>query len=318
MLFRFWQFLKLKNDSINRIPRIQEHILNRLDNDLKSVKINVGQLQAGLNNLKSSIDNLHEVEFQVFSQWGDDGIIQYLANKIHFPNRTFIEFGVENYQESNTRFLLLNNDWSGFVIDGSKENIDFVKNDPISWACDLHAHAEFITKENINALLKIPPFNSEIGILSIDIDGNDYWVWEAISTVSPVLVIAEFNSIFGKNTKWTIPYDPSFFRTSKHASNCYYGASLGALNFLAEKKGYTLVGCNSKGNNAYFIRNDKMVSAIRAKTVEEAYVESKFREAYVNGERISGRDRIKLLEGLEVYDIESSTIIKINPHFVQY
>jgi hypothetical protein len=159
--------------------QVQEIRHYQLD-DLKSAKINLGQIQAGLNNQKQFISNLSEVEFQVFSQWGDDGIIQYLINKIDIPHKTFIEFGVEDYRESNTRFLLINNNWTGYVIDGSSEHIDFIKSDTISWACELHAKASFITRDNINDLLKIPGFNKEVGILSIDIDGNDYWIWNTI------------------------------------------------------------------------------------------------------------------------------------------
>ncbi len=253
----------------------------------------------------------------MFSQWGDDGIIQYLIEKISIPNKTFIEFGVENYTESNTRFLLVNNNWTGFVLDGSKENINYIKNEIISWSNELYAEAAFITAENINELLNIPPFDPEIGILSIDVDGNDYWIWKAIDCIKPVIVIVEYNSLFGKNTTWTIPYDPKFVREEKYSSILYFGASLKSLAILAEQKGYAFIGSNSSGNNAYFIRKDK-IGNFKVKTVNEGYVLSKFRETLINGERISGKNRIKLIEGLDVIDTVTGTASKIAFSSIEY
>ena len=123
-------------------------------------------------------DNIQEAEFKVFSQFGDDGIIQYLVNRVEIPagRRRFIEFGVENYRESNTRFLLLNNNWSGLILDGSAENINSIKNDQIYWKHELTAVHSFIDRDNINELIAANGFAGEVGILSIDIDGNDYWI----------------------------------------------------------------------------------------------------------------------------------------------
>src|SRR5687767_11515119 len=183
----------------------RDELIAQPPNDLNNPKVNLGQMQAYLNSQRGSIRSLHEVEFQVFSQWGDDGIIQYLISKIDIPNKTFIEFGVENYKESNTRFLLINNNWSGLVIDGSKNNIDFIKQDIISWGFDIHAKHAFITKENINELLSEfinKGYDSEIGLLSIDIDGNDYWIWNEIKVVNPIIVVVEYNAVFGAENAW--------------------------------------------------------------------------------------------------------------------
>lgn len=203
------------------------------------------------------------------------------------------------------------------MIDGSAENVRFIKDDVVCWACELYAEAAFITAENINTLLQKPGFDPEIGILSIDIDGNDYWVWKAIDCLNPVLIIVEYNSLFGMNTSWTVPYDPSFVRSEKHSSILYYGASLRALYLLAEEKGYDFIGCNSKGNNAYFLRKDKS-SPFKIKSVEQGYVLSKFRETVIDGERISGKDRIRQIEGLEVVDIVTEQKIKIDTSLIQY
>ena len=170
-----------------------------------------------------------ESEFRVFSQWGEDGIIQFLLQHVPIKRPLFIEFGVENYIESNTRFLLTNNQWSGIVIDGSDENIEYIKRDPIYWAANLKAVSAFITKDNINELITQNGITGDIGILSIDIDGNDYWVWKAIDCVSPSIIICEYNSLFGPVAEVTTPYDPAFVRDTALFSKVYYGASISAL-----------------------------------------------------------------------------------------
>jgi hypothetical protein len=280
-------------------------------NDIKKDKILLGKIMSRLNSQLSGVKNLNEVEFQVYSQWGDDGIIQYLINKLDIPHKTFIEFGVENYKESNTRFLLINDNWSGMVIDGSEENVKFIREDLLSWGYELYAKAAFITKDNINNLLSeflSFGYDKEIGILSVDIDGNDYYVWDAITVVNPVIVIAEYNSVFGSDKPWSVPYDPSFVRTNAHASKLYYGSSLMSLCDLAEKKGYRFVGCNLAGNNAYYIRNDK-VKDLPVVTLEKGFIASKFREYKGTEEqRPSGVKRLDVIKGMPVYNTRTNKI----------
>jgi hypothetical protein len=164
-------------------------------------------------------------EFKVSSQNGEDGIIQFLVDNVHIENPIFIEFGIQDYTESNTRFLLTNNNWSGLVIDGDQDNIDYVIKDRIYWQYNLKAVEAFITKDNVNDLFRKNGLQGEIGLLSIDIDGNDYWVWQAIDSVNPAIVVAEYNHRFGPEKAVTVPYDEKFFRTEAHYSNVYFGAS---------------------------------------------------------------------------------------------
>ena len=251
-----------------------------------------GQLQANIHKIQESLGriesrqlqavsdkSLNANEFRVFSQWGEDGIIQFLLNYIKIERQIFVEFGVQNYTESNTRFLLSNNNWAGLVIDGSKENINFIKQDPIYWQHNLKAVHAFIDKDNINHLIAENGIKGEIGLLSIDIDGNDYWIWQAIDVVNPAIVIVEYNYRFGKDKAVTIPYDEKFIRNKAHYSMIYYGASLKALCLLAQKKGYVFVGSNSAGNNAFFVRQDLKPDYIKEMTVEDGYRIAQFRES---------------------------------------
>src|ERR1700722_1664225 len=162
--------------------------------------------------------DLAGAEFRTFSQWGEDGILQHLLRHVAVSKRIFVEFGVENYTESNTRFLLLNNNWAGLIIDGSSKNIDFIKNDEIYWRHNLKAEHAFVTRETINDLIRRNGISGEIGLLSIDIDGNDYWVWEAIDVVLPSVVVVEYNARFGPHKAVTVPYDAGFVRSSAHHS----------------------------------------------------------------------------------------------------
>lgn len=260
------------------------------------------------------LDNIADAEFRVFSQWGEDGIIQYLLSKIPISNKVFLEFGVEDYRESNTRFLLMNNNWSGLVIDCDRQNVARIKASNLYWRNDLTAECEFITRENINLVIEKAGFRGDIGLLSIDIDGNDYWVWEAIDIISPRIVVIEYNNVFGKERAVTIPYRPDFDRARAHYSNIYYGASLAAICKLAGKKEYAFAGSNSTGSNAFFVRAD-VAQNIKEMNCSNGYVESKVREARdPNGKLLfpSKEKRNELIKDLFVLDVDSDELILIS------
>jgi hypothetical protein len=219
-------------------------------------------------------------------------------------NETFIEFGVENYEESNTRFLMLNNNWRGMVLDGCGADIRAIQKDPIYWQYDLQAKAAWITRENIDTLLSQSGFSPDVGLLSIDIDGNDYWIWEAIQSIRPRIVLVEYNGLF-KLAPVAVPYRDDFHRTSAHHSNLYYGSSLAALHSLARKKGYVLVGSNFWGHNAFFVRSD-IAGEFKSLEPREAYIASKFRESRDLSGNLTyarGDDRVKLIEHLPVVNV---------------
>lgn len=222
---------------------------------------------------------LRAAEFQAFSQWGEDGILQHLLRLVPVSKKVFVEFGVENYTEANTRFLLVKDNWTGLVIDGSRQNIDYIRRNDISWRFNLKAEQAFITRENINNLIRRSEISGEIGVLSIDIDGNDYWVWEAIDVITPSVVIVEYNHRFGAERAVTIPYSADFQRSKAHYSNIYYGASLAALCTLGRKKGYAFVGCNSAGNNAFFVRSQVKPDFLPEISPANGFVGGRFRES---------------------------------------
>ncbi|WP_181956846.1 hypothetical protein [Bradyrhizobium symbiodeficiens] len=222
--------------------------------------------------------DLAGAEFKVSSQWGEDGIIEHLVRHVPIERRIFVEFGVQDYREANTRFLLAHRNWSGLVMDGSTDNVAAIRRDDLYWRSNLKAESLFITAENINEAIASHGVRGDIGLLSIDIDGNDYWVWRAIDCISPRIVVAEYNALFGSNLAVSVPYDPAFQRHRAHPSNLYWGCSLAAWYHLAAEKGYALVGCNTAGNNAFFVRRD-VLGALPEKGAGEAFRPAKFRES---------------------------------------
>jgi len=248
----------------------------RLQQQVDRLQLAVGRIEAAA--IARAGGDLPAHELSVFSQWGEDGIIAYLLARVPIDRPWFVEFGVEDYREANTRFLLMTRNWRGLVIDGSEAHVRTIREDDVSWRHDLTARCAFVTRDNINALISEAGFMGDIGLLSIDIDGNDYWVWEAIDVVSPRIVVAEYNSLWGAQRALTVPYDAAFVRTQKHHSNLYYGASIAALARLGAAKGYSLVGGNSAGNNAFFVRDD-VRGDLAVMSPETAYRRAAFREA---------------------------------------
>lgn len=285
-----------------------------LPSKIDSLQRSAGRIEKKLNEISAkNVSELKDFEFQVYSQWGEDGIIQYLIGKIEIPNKIFIEFGVEDYRESNTRFLLQNDNWSGLVMDASEKHIQRIKSDPIYWRYNIKAECCFIDRDNINEIIKRNGILGDIGILSVDIDGNDYWIWEAIDCISPRIVICEYDSLLGSAKAVTTPYDRTFHRSSAHYSFLYGGASIKALCILAEKKGYILAGSNSAGLNLFFLRKD-IVGDIKPVSPEKAYIKAKFRNSRDENGKLSYLnldDGRKLIGDLPVFDVEENKEIKI-------
>lgn len=260
---------------------------------------------------KGASSSLHEVEFRVYSQWGDDGIIQWLTSRLPSLPKRFVEFGVEDYSESNTRFLMVNNNWAGLVMDGSEANIARLRARKWFWRHDLTAIACFVTRENVDLMIYDWATNADIGLLHIDVDGNDYWLWDAVKCTSPSIVIMEYNAVFGDDRAITIPYAPDFRRHAAHYSGQYAGASLAALTYLGNEKGYGLIGTNSAGNNAYFVRKNLISGDLREVDVATAFVRPNFRESRDRRNRLdylTYEQRRALIRGLPVLNVVTGQV----------
>lgn len=262
---------------IRAIRKIMSILFSR-NEDRDFFKLNFGQIKL-IEMKKKYKENLpiNSYEFQSFSQFGEDGIIQYLINNIDIKKNFFFEFGVENYKEANTRFLLENNNWSGAIIDSNENFINLIKSYDCYWKYDLKVKKSFITAENINQLIIELEIPKELGLLSIDIDGNDYWVWKAINSIEPSIVIIEYNARFGPKESVTIPYKENFSRKGSQYPNIYFGCSLSALYKLGKSKGYSLVATNLNGNNAFFIKTE-LLKNLKEFNPEECFNKNTFSE----------------------------------------
>ena len=191
-------------------------------------------------------------------------------------------------------------------MDGSAENMSRLRRRPWFWRHDLEARACFLTRENVDQAIASWTGNDEVGLLHIDVDGNDYWLWDAISSVVPGIVVMEYNAVLGAERALSVPYKPDFRRLAAHHSGQYFGASLAALAHLANLKGYALVGCNGAGNNAYFVRREWIGNEIREVSVQEAYSAPTFRDSRNSQGHLDFRDlagRQSTIRGMPMIDV---------------
>jgi hypothetical protein len=253
--------------------------LTQLTQKLESASESLGRIETR-QTATIPVDQWDQMGFAVTSQFGEDGFLQHLVRQIPISDKSFIEFGVEDYKQSNTRFLLQNNRWRGLILEGDSNCIDTIQQDSLYWWRDLTAISAFVTTENVNKLFESQNFIGDIGLLSIDIDGNDYWIWDAVTVVQPRIVSVEYNYRFGPTLSAAVPYDPAFYKRDAHPSRIYYGSSLRALAGLADEKGYDLVGCSDGGVNAFFVRRDVRPESLPRRGVAEAFRVGQHAEVY--------------------------------------
>lgn len=201
--------------------------------------------------LNAKMVNLYE--HTDFSQCGEDGIIHEIFHRIGTKHRTFVEIGCSNGFQNNTTRLLATG-WRGVWIEQDKKRVDEIRVTFKEFIDNfrLKIQHEFVTKENIENIFIKSGVDTKFDLLSIDIDGNDYWIWKALQRYKPRVVVIEYNATFGSSLEWVIDYNPSYVwdGTNNH------GASLKSLELLGKSLGYTLVACSFSGVNAFFVRDD--------------------------------------------------------------
>ena len=200
--------------------------------------------------------NLWDAEVKIYSQFGEDGILDFLCKKMNLSKPKILEIGAGNFQECNSRWLAESRNASVFAIDGRGDLDEKIANSELRWKNHLYSKQIWVTPDNIQSLL-IEATNSmgNIDIFSIDLDGNDYWILEKAILNDVKICIVEYNPLFGFSQEVTISRDDQFNRSTKHFSWLYFGASLKAYLSLMGSKGFTFVGTNRVGNNAFFVEN---------------------------------------------------------------
>jgi len=237
---------------------------------------------------------LDRYEYSWLSQNGEDGVIRYLFDQIGYKSRWFLEFGFGAVQCNSLRLMMFE-DFSGLLMDGSSENVDFfnytAKHFDIDRVCAVQT---FVTRGNLQPLVQDNGVPRDIDFLSLDVDGNDYWFWQELDCVSPRVVCIEYNAGLGPDLSLTVPYADDFERYAKHASGFFHGASLTALESLGKRKGYYLIGCDLSGTNAFFLRGDVTIEAVPALTAREAF------RPHANwlGRGISEAEQLEILQSM--------------------
>jgi hypothetical protein len=309
-------FIKKIVRAINkRFQNSKVFYTNEIKQEIDHLKVLSAKSNIEINRTKTTL-NIEDYEFKVFSQFGEDGIINFLIEKtkIQQDEKYFIEFGVGDYTECNSKFLLINNYWNGLVIEGDYNSFIKIKNSQYCWKYGLKVINKWIKNNNIKQIIEENIEQKKIGLLSIDIDGNDYWIWKEINNINPIILIIEWNSLFGKKENITIPYDEKFVREEKHFSGQYWGASISALAALGKKKGYSLIGSNSAGNNLFFVRSDRKQNLVE-RLPREAYRKQIFSDSRDKNKKLNflnNSSKIKQIENLEVLDLEKNQLIKIS------
>lgn len=201
------------------------------------------------------LPSFDEVGFRCCSQFEEDGILLYIFSLIGTVNKTAVEICAGNGIECNTSNLIINHGWQGFLFDGDRKNVEignkFYLNNKDTFLWPPQFKNVWITAENVNSILKNAGVNGEIDLLSLDIDGMDYWVWKALDFIKPRVVVCETHGIIDATKSITVPYNPNF----KIEIPDYHSASLAAMTKLGNQKGYRLVGSHRYGFNAFFVRN---------------------------------------------------------------
>jgi len=217
----------------------------------------------------NNIPKLTDTGFKVFSQFEEDGKLLFMFCVIGMDNKQFIEIGSNDGVNSNCANLFFNFGWYGLFIDSDKWNIkrgkNFYTKYPNPWQYKPTFVCEKATRENINQLISNHGFSGDVALLSIDIDGEDYWIWDAITVINPKVVVMETHNEFGLNNI-VVPYQSTY--PKKHPA--YHGASPVAMAKLANKKGYRLVGANELGFNFIFIKNgiaDTLIPEVSVESV---------------------------------------------------
>lgn len=279
---------------INKLRAMWGNILN---NSFSLSKIEQILIHSKIEEIKQESryqDNRNLILFgyKIYSQNDEDGIIHEIFNRVGLTNKVFVEFGVGDGLENNTLALLFE-EWSGLWIEGSIQSVNKIRENFKSVISDgrLKVVNSFITIDNIDALISSVIQEKEVDLLSVDIDGNDFNVLDAIKCISPRVIVLEYNAKFRPHISYCMKYNAS--HVWNHDDN--FGASLKYLELELSNKGYCLVGCGLAGVNAFFVRNDLVRNEfIQPFTAEIHYEPARY---YLSGYPSGHKPSYKTLAG---------------------
>jgi hypothetical protein len=285
-IYRFVKYLFTSHSSNFHDLKFLHNLWLQNRRNSSNLKIDFIKKNNFLSNDFTPKDKFFSHEFSINSQHGEDGVTAYIFSIIKSPNKTFLEIGAGG-KTSNTECLLTNFGWKGALVDGSSEELKTTTDRFFKSGIqekNIQTIVSWITKDNVNNLINDKLFTYNIDLLSIDIDGNDLWIWDGISSIKPRLVIIEYNASLGKKHSLVMKYNEKHNKKDHHPLGWYHGASLAALSKLGKTKGYSLVYCESSGVNAFFVRNDLLTNELKEMPIEIAYNFDKSRNQIMSQE----------------------------------
>ena len=237
---------------------------------LKAAQVNLFMHYQTLVREGKKLPSISDTGFRVFSQFEEDGLLLYIFATLGTKSKIFVDIGAGDGIHSNCANLAVNFGWHGLFIDSSESNVGhgraFYSKHPDTWLYPPKFTCAVVTRENVNQLVRDAGLAGEVDLLSIDIDGNDYWIWDALDFVQPRVVVIETNIRFGYQNI-VVPYDPQHRHPGCHPD--YFGASPVAMVHLARRKGYRLVGANRFGFNTIFLRDTEGLDLIPTVQVQD-------------------------------------------------
>ncbi len=300
------------------IKKIFRNILDRLFlRKFDDIKIQKGQIfEKNLSLEIKNIKSLNQTYFKVFSQDTEDGILQYLLKSLNINTVKFVEIGTQDYSESNTRYIYETMRCEGLIIDPYPNLAKKINKILRVWKNKLKIHNDYVNSENINEILKQNSFNKDLDLLSIDIDGIDYWVLEKINPKISKIFVIEYNPYFGSKLEISAPNLEKFDRFKYHPSGVCWGASLKAMINLMKKKGYTFLGSNRLNCNSFFVLNelvDKFNLNIPNIENLSEFTDVKFNALKTKDKKYASFSDIKNdIKNLEVFDLVKNKMVKFD------
>jgi hypothetical protein len=267
---------------------------------------------------RGSFQHLWDAEVSVYSQWGEDGILDFLCDAVDLDRPKVLELGCGDWRECNSRFLAEYRSAGVTMVDGRADLVKSVRALPAFVRTTLDPRSEWITPDSVGDLVgSARKLHGRLDIVSLDIDGNDYWVASRIDYTGVRIVVFEYQPIFGAERAVSVPRQDDFDRTSAHYSWLYYGASLRAFIDLMQARGFTFAGSNRSGNNAFFVA-DEFVDRLKLPLpdVEDLrpFVEWTVRESHDQSGHLThlgARQGVRLIRDLPLIDVTDGSLTTV-------
>ena len=246
---------KIQSRMLFMLKRRSQHL--RIQNELASKLLGASSAINASKAARSTYRYLWDAEVRVFSQWGEDGILEYLFDLVGLHKPKIVEFGAGNFSECNSRFAAEYRNASVYAVDMREDLVQEVQSLDIYWRNSIYPVCDFITPDSAKMHQRLAEQKlGGIDCISIDIDGNDYWVLQSLNLSNVQVVVCEYNPLYGANLACTIEKNDFFDRTKEHFSWLHYGMSLRAAIDLLGISDFVFVGSNRAGNNAFFIKKN--------------------------------------------------------------